>query len=275
MKKLQFNLGLLAMTIILMAAIVWIGCTKSPVSSEASKDLSALSLTSYFPLTTGTNLDFRVIDNSTNDTTRQRYIVGGTITYSNTQAIFQWISLNVDHPFYADTGYLCLDNGILYYYDNLYMRPEAILSTPFEVGKSWQRYGTSKGILDSGMVVDINNNYYYIKYDDTGLSGNNNNGLGDYNPYDNSGPINNDGGSYKNFPSSGSNCFGINTIEDITMSSGITYGDCIKVGSENGDYNYSYWYAPNVGLVKYVLGQNTNDYPDGRIVGERVPGWNY
>jgi len=98
-------------------------------------------------LTSGTNLDFRVIDNSTNDTTRQRYFVGGTITYSNTQAIFRWISLNVDHPFYTDTGYLYLDDGVLYYYDNLYVRPEAILSTPFAIGKTWQRYSTSKGIL--------------------------------------------------------------------------------------------------------------------------------
>ncbi len=265
MKKFFFNLGLLATAVALLAVIVWIGCSKSPVSYETSGDISAMSLTSYFPLTSGTNLDFRVIDNSTGDTTRQRYIVGGSIPYSGTQTIFTWLSFDVDHPFYTDTGYLCLDDDVLYYYDDLYMRPEAILSTPFTIGKTWQRFTTSKGILDSGAVIDINYDYNYIKYNDSGLSSDN----------DGLNPITDGGWSFKNFPSSGSNSYEICTIEDITLVSGVTYHNCIKVGSKNGDYNYNYWYAPGIGLVKYILGENPDDYPDGKIVGERVPGWNY
>ncbi len=274
MKKFFFNLGLLIIGVILLAVIVWLGCSKSPVSHETSGDISAMSLTSYFPLTSGTNLDFRVIDNSTGDTTRQRYIIGGSIPYSSTQTIFTWLSFDVDHPFYTDTGYLCLDDDVLYYYDDLYSRPEAILSTPFTVGKTWPRFTTSKGILDSGAVIDINYGYNYIKYSDSGLSGGNG-GPGDYNPYDGLNPITGGGGSFKNFPSSGSNSYEICTIEDITLTSGITYHNCIKVGSENGDYDYNYWYAPGIGLVKYILGENSDVYPDGKVVGERVPGWNY
>jgi len=273
MKKFLFNLGLLTMAVILMAAITWVGCSDTPTSTETTKDISSQSLTSYFPLSGNSNLDFEVIDYVSNDTTRQRYAVGSANEFSSTQTVYGWISYDVEHPYFVDTGYFCLDNGVLYYYSNLYMRPEAILSTPFEVGKTWARYTTTKGLLDSGTVIDLNYDYEVIKYDNG--SGDDYNGLNDYNPYGIGENDNNGDGSYKNFPSSGSNSYEITAVETVTLKSGTSYNNCICVGSTNGDYHYNYWYAPGVGLIKYVLGQDQNDYPNGRVVGEKVPGWNY
>ncbi len=272
MKKFLLNLSFLTTAFVLMAAITWIGCSKTPTTNDTSTDLSSLGLTAYFPLNGGSHIDFNVINYATGDTTRERYVIGSSNEYSSTQTIFGWISYDVDHPFFVDTGYLCLDDEILYYYDNLYGRPETILSTPFEVGKTWARYSSAKGILDSGTVIDINYGYDYNKYSD-GSSGDGSYGPGDYNPYGGYGY--DDGWSFKNFPSAGSNVYEIYTVEDISLGNGTSYRNCIKVISKNGDLEYDYWYAPGMGLVKYILAEDPNEYPDGKIVGERVPGWNY
>jgi len=275
MKKLIFKLTIPAATAIIMAVLIWSGCTKSPTSVESTNDISSANITTYFPLTSGSNLDFRVIDNSTNDTTRQRYTIGGRLDYGSNQVVLTWISFNIDQPFHVDTGYLCLDGDVLYYYDNLYMRPEALLTKPFAIGKTWQRYSTSKGLLDSNGVISLNGDDYYIKYDDSSLLGGNDNPGGYQNPYNNTNPTGDNGRTYKNFPSSGNNLFEILDVEDVTLSNGISYSDCIRIGNENGEYKNYYWYAPNVGLVKYVIADDDNTYPNGKVEGQKVQGWNY
>jgi hypothetical protein len=276
MNKFLFKLTIPTAAAVFLAVLIWSGCTKSPTSMESSNDITSANITTYFPLTSGSNLDFRVIDNTTNDTTRQRYTIGDRLNYSSSQVVLTWISFNIDQPFHVDTGYFCLDDDVLYYYDNLYKRPEVILSKPFTVGKTWQRYSTSKGLLDSNSVIGINGDNYYIKYNDSSLLGGDNNSNGYQNPFNtDTNPNNDNGRTYKNFPSSGNNSFEILDIGDITLNNGVSYSNCIKIGNENGEYKNYYWYAPNVGLVKYVIADDNDTYPNGRIEGEKVQGWNY
>jgi len=82
----------------------------------------------------------------------------------------------------------------------------------------------------------------------------------------------NGNGAAKNFPTMGSNYLEVSAIEDIKLSNGNSFTQCLKV--ENGSRSSSnyYWYAPGVGLVRYVIGVDPQNYPEGEVVGEVVLG---
>ncbi len=99
-----------------------------------------------------------------------------------------------------------------------------ILESPFEIGKTWNRYDTT--------VASDNN-------DDGGSTG--------------------DGGDInRSVPGSEYLTMTIVAKESVQALDGHVYGNCLKVAWQVGEYAYNYyWYAAGIGLVKYESVSNS------------------
>jgi hypothetical protein len=261
MRKTIINLTILALVFSIPA--FWPGCSESPIIGTSSSSQEEMSVSNYFPLGTGGILDFVVINNARNDTAYIRYSLCGQFDLGS-QTFYIWESHNIDYPDMVDTGFLSADDQRIYFYESEYSRPEVVLEEPFEVGRIWRRYGGIETVLDLSHRNDTiwQNDYYYKDFPND----NSDDGLSDYDPYGDD-PT---GGAAKNYPTLGSNYFKISGIEDIVLESGGKYSKCLKVENATSRFSNYYWYAPDAGLVKYIIGVNGETYPEGEIIGERI-----
>jgi hypothetical protein len=257
--KNRLYLKLAAVSVLLVVSVIWFGCSKTPTAPDTSGKVASAALVEYFPLNSGDVFDYQIINHSTGDTTYQRYVVGGQIDVGGSEIVYPWLGYIPGYSLVADTGFICFDGNVLAYYDNLYSYPEVILQTPFEVGKNWKRYSSSKRLMDSATILNLG-------YGND--ENNNNNGIpGDgYDPYGGG----DNGGSAKTYPTYGDNKFIITAIEDLNLGDLGNYKNCLKVINSTTVSSNQYWYAPKVGLVRYAIAVDSVSYPTGMIIGTRI-----
>nr|MBN2277715.1 hypothetical protein [candidate division Zixibacteria bacterium] len=239
--------------------LVWMGCSDSTTSVEYTAPEEP-GLTEYFPMKTGSSIQYAEYNHVINDTGYYIYTIGGSATVGTHQGHY-WIKSNLEFPAQVDSGVVYYEGEALYYIEDAADIPEKLLEAPFTVGRAWVRYDASQISLEYNIIDSILNNND-SKYDD------NYNGLGG----DDGGEIddNNMNGATKSFPTLGANYFQISACEDIVLEQGVAIDECLRVENKNGRATNYYWYAPGTGLVKYVLGVNIDTYPDGEVVGEII-----
>ncbi len=258
MKTLVPKNFLPVLLILLLAAA---GCENSDkaIVSQAADD--TITIEDYFPLTAGKTVTFTVDNEVTGIVSSEKYTVGAGVSDGNAIS-YQWIH---SYGNYADTGYFVRTGSALYYYENGDAYAELLFDAPLEIGKSWNRLTQSRegqNLIDS-LIGNYDNKY-------GGYNGGQNGGDHGYKEDGELGF----GGVGKNFPLTASSYLSITAIEDIELSNGETFEDCLRVESQAGSqYTNIYWYAPKYGLIKYILGATeeslaTEDSPDGQVVGE-------
>lgn len=256
MKKFLF---FIAVALIFSSVAFWVGCSDS--DSEYSPTSSTEpEISTYFPLKTGVSNEFIEVNNTVHDTCYHWFTVGSPVI-SGSRLVYRWIDENSNRPAFVDTGFLFYDNEAIYYFENPYETPEKLLTVPFQVGSIWLRYNTSEVQLDYDNYIDIFTGYTNDKNTDDGVLG----GYNDGDPTQDDGVI-----AGKCFPTIGANYFKIAAIEDIVLYNGNHFQGCLKIENNVGGALNYYWYSPGVGLVKYMIGVDSEDYPEGEIVGQIV-----
>jgi len=249
--------------VLLIAILAAYGCSEkssAPLTIAATEEVPPIE--QYFPLSTGKVIDFSITNNQTEIESCDRYTVGSGLENRGEKS-YIWIHTNPKYPSYVDTGYFYQLGNALYYLEDAEATPEKVLEAPFTVGRSWQRYQTRELVLgesDNLLETLIN-----------GGGGKNPDGAGDPdNPAAPEEEIPGDDSPFlaKNFPISGSTQMTITALEDIELDNGYVFENCIRVENGSASYRNNYWYAPEVGLVRYVLGINATSSPDGQVVGE-------
>jgi hypothetical protein len=245
-----------ALIMLIGAALLWFGCSKSPATISDSHNIEP-DISQYFPLQTGSAVRYMEVNNKFNDTSFYWISIG---EYQNIGAwdVYQWTKTIEDYPGHFDIGYLYCDDNALYLLEGENQLPEKILEGPLEIGNVWQRYSPS-----NSRPFDSDD---FVFYNDDEKNHNHDNGLGDANNENRP-----EGkGAPKIFPTVGSNRLEISAIENIDLDNGNSFDNAIKIENMMGNSENYYWYAPRIGLVKYVLGAGSEPYPYGEVVGEIV-----
>jgi hypothetical protein len=242
LKKLFF-IFLFAVVLFTISLIVY-SCSDN-VNSYTSN--AQPSLGQYFPLTAGKNMIFTVTNNWSHTISRNLHTIGTPVQIDG-KSIFPWTQQNIQYPQFKDTGYFYVDGNSLYYFDGAGAAPEKVLEAPLTVGRSWLRFtpvNVNQGLDNLLDILTGNNGGKASDSSDTG-------GLT----------------ATKSFPTIGANYFIIGAIEEINLDNGNSYQNCIRVENQSNGFTNYYWYAPGVGLVRYVINATPNSYPGGEIVGE-------
>ncbi len=228
----------LAIAIIMILAVSWIGCSDdtivSYIDTPTLNDQGA-AVEVYFPLNEG----YTTIYNVT-------YLNGGSeqVTFKASDKVridgidaVIWVGSSSNS---LDTGYFYAASNTLYYYSSVGADPEKILQLPLTSGTSWQ-------------TNDINSNDFtdIITNTDADTTGDPN--------------IN-----AKDFPTVSAVNFTVEQIEPIDLNSGSHYNNAVRISTPNGTRKNYYWYVEGIGLVRYVIGSSTTSYPEGDIVGELI-----
>ncbi len=234
---------------ICLLSVGWLGCSDDTITTVVSSDqpttsTSSSAVTYYFPLDQGFTTSYEVTP-SNGTTEIETFRVGQEVPVYNFDAV-EWFGANG-----ADTSFFRAVGDALYYYESPRARPERILQLPLEPGQTWSRFGTVEAVNnDIDIYVDIELGFY--------------DKLGENTEGD-------DNSVYKQFPSEGGVAMTVAKVEQLQLDNGRFYSHAVKVynkGSAPGKMNY-YWFVPNVGLVKYVIGASTQD-PKGDLVGELI-----
>lgn len=227
---------------ILLTVSLMIGCGKNETIINSSSDASAnAGVTAYFPLSSGYVTKFAV-RTATGETWIDNYSIGDNAEVQSITATarFKYGTSPID------TGYFYATSSALYFYAHRSATPEKILALPLAVGQSWERFPTSGS---GGTDPDTPNE---------------------------------EGGdpllSAENYPSTGSNVVTVRAIETITLSNGYVFSGAVKLCTSgsvaNSEDENQYWFAPGVGLVKYVLGASGSlSTAEGQVVGELLDYW--
>jgi hypothetical protein len=270
---MKFSLKLLTiLTVISATLILAAGCTDSSNNIMTNND-EAVTVSNYFPLCTGKSTHFLVINHTINDTTVYIYSIGNPAS-SNGIPVYPWSVTNTEYTNLSDTGYVFISGKSVYHLENPGETPEKILEAPFEVGRIWQRFVADDNIgsinyldYEKEPPTDENNGDGNFAYFDDDKDDNLDYGYGyNYN-------FNTDGTS-KTFPSDGANYFIISAEEDLTLNTGRTIKECLKIENSTRNSTNYYWYAKGVGLVKYVKNVDPDNFPDGEVIGEILLGTN-
>ncbi len=243
----QFISGLLISTAVILS-LAWIGCsddTITTVSPPGSNDgtSTASDVVYYFPL----NEDYQTIYDVVNsDGTKESetYTVGKEVPRGSATAI-EWLSYTSSNG--KDTGYFQATATALYYFEDLGATAEKIIELPLVVGESWPRYedGSLLSDYEDGIDIIFDNDFKFP---------------------DSSDFID---GTQKNYPTTGLSIMTVTAIEKLLLDNGAYYSGAVKITNANttGTYNI-YWFAPGVGLVKYIIGASAMDATTGGKVGE-------
>jgi hypothetical protein len=240
---------------VICLVLAWAGCSNSPGDSTNSS--GAPLVAAYFPLAPGYTMIYSV---TTPDTTKEiTFSVGEHKNIGMADAV-NWIVVSGTGS--VDTSYLVATDSALYYLETPYSSPEKILSLPLTPGATWPRYynynviGTyNDGI---GTAYDSSNGGFTQPLGDTTSSGS----------ADSSNTNNNGGTAAKNYPSEGANTFTVIGVEPIDLGTLGTFSDAVKISNIGyfGTTNL-YWFVPNVGLVKYLLGTNADGTATPQVAG--------
>lgn len=225
-----------------LTACFFYGCSDDTIRTVVSEDeYTSGGETSYFlPLTEGFTTIYRVVYADGTDKTITLQM--GRQVQVGALSVNEWFS---DDGTVRDTGYIKVVSDAIFFFDGADGEPEKILGFPLVAGNSWLRFSETYSDYD---FTDIITN---IDDDSASII---------------------DGVSAKTFPSTGANTMTVLGQEQLQMSNGDVLSNTIKVYNEAsmpGKKNY-YWYAENIGLVKYIIGTTDGSYPRGDAVGELI-----
>lgn len=225
-----------------LTALIWYGCSDDTIRTVMSQDdyTPPDETSSFLPLSEGFTTIYRVTySNGSGQTITLK--IGRQVQLMSITA-HEWFS---DNGTTLDTGYVRITSDAIFFYDGVLAEPEKILGFPLVAGNSWLRFSeTYGGGGDSGDSGDPDDNL----------------------------PSMTDGVVAKAFPSTGANVMTVVGQEQLQLSNGDVLSHTVKVYNESsspGKKNY-YWYAQNIGLVKYLIGTTDNSYPRADITGELI-----
>jgi hypothetical protein len=232
----------------MMLSLVWTGCSDDTVrgSVEPSPYLTA-PVTRYFPIADGysTQLSVSYADGGSANHT---YVIGAPQMYNYYTAYPLRVYSNSS---LISTNYVVVTDSALFIFENGGSAPAKVLDLPLYSGRSWDRS------------------------DETELTGLSEEPEDESGGDDPEGGQTEDGGGSDNqlgpqlFPSSvGQQTMTVQGRETVYLPDGQAFSGTYRVRNENisGGKNY-YWYAPGVGLVKYVINADPNDINQGAEVG--------
>jgi len=234
---------------LIIAALLSQGCSNHFVPAVGPTFSSNEETLDYFPLNEGYSCTFE-INTSYGSSEMISYTVGKVVAFQGGLATL-WISNDNGQK---DTSYFVLNGSSLIFYEGIKSAPEVILDLPLTVGKSWNRYDTPESEIPDTTTIDGND--FIIK--DTTNAGNG-------------------AGLSPSFLTDGLAVMTVDKIESVELSNGRFYSGVYRVSNVAGSNakNY-YWYAPGVGMVKYVLGAVESENPSGGIQAELMYyGYNY
>jgi hypothetical protein len=237
--KFELVLKLLIAAVI---AIVVFGCTQQSTNDPSlSMAGAAGAMAAYFPSAQGWTSVFDV--SSSGSSAELTFYVGGQ-TVVQGQTAYRWVIIPSQGT--PDTNYVVVGpTSVLVYQDTLSTTSaEHLLQAPLTAGSSWYRYPELVDATQDtlSILTDINGGKM-----DTTVPG---------------------PGVRKLLPVDGGNELTVEAVEELSTMYNRHFSGVVKISNtdRNGSIN-SYWFAPGVGLVKYVIGATTQN-PDGVTVGE-------
>lgn len=222
---------------LVIAACVSQGCSNNFVTATEPNFSAGEDSPIYFPLDEGFSSTFQV-STSYGSTSMISYTIGEEVDFEGGKAI-PWIS---SQNGIKDTSFFVLNGNSLVFYDKRKSEPEVVLEFPLTIGNSWDRYI----IPESGDNGDTGGG---------GLKDSTNNGGG--------------ASLAASFFTEGSPVMTVDRVESIELSNGRYYSGAYRVSNDAGSNSRNYyWYAPGVGMIKYVLGAVDSDNPTGGVQAE-------
>lgn len=240
--------GLIAVALILTSLIT--GCADNSVSTGGKATAGNRDISYYFPTSEGYTTQYEVSrPNGTSEIIT--YEVGPQISIQGFNGRKWYV---YDKNGSRSTSFIVQTSSDLYFYESITSPAENILSLPLSPGSSWPRFTTNDQTSDGSI-------------DTTGGTGGS--GLKGFLDNGTNSNDNKDGSvAGKNFPTDGSNTLLVESIETVVLSSGASFSGAVKLTNGGSGGINSYWFAPGVGLVKYVIGAQSADSNDGATVGE-------
>ncbi len=233
----------IAAIILIVSAFAW-GCSGHFVTASDPVSFSNNEVVEYFPLDESYQSTFEL----TQINRASEFIVfkvGKKIPFLEDSAV-QWISIIGSS---VDTGFIVVSSSSLIIYESSSSGGEKVLDIPLTVGKSWSRFSSISAGTEDDFTIIITDNKL------TNDSGN----------------TSDSGVTNKTFPTDGSAVMTVDKYESIQLSNGDYYSNTVRISNDGsgGTRNY-YWFAPGVGLVKYVIGSLDANEPKGNIEAELI-----
>jgi len=233
----------IAAVILILSAFAW-GCSGHFVTASDPASFSNNDVVEYFPLDESYQATFEL-----KEVNRASEIivfkVGKKIPFLEDSATL-WISKIGSS---VDTGFVVVSSSSLTIYESSNSAGEKVLDIPLTVGKSWSRFSSISAGTEDDFTIIITDNKLT---NDTGSTGDS-------------------GVANKSFPTDGSAVMTVDKFESIQLSNGDYYSNTVRIsnGGSGSTRNY-YWFAPGVGLVKYVIGSLDANDPTGNIKAELI-----
>jgi hypothetical protein len=241
----------LATAAILLLALI--GCSSDFVTASRPQQDSTNSQVEYFPLEQGFVTSYQIVA-SNGSSVSATFEVGGESSIKGSPVTI-WIASSSGG---RDTSYFANASDGLYFYESINSNSEKILEYPVQLGSSWDRFNSGTKLGNDDPYVDVLTDNKLIA--DTTSP----------NPDTLTGTI-----TTKNYPTEGSSIMSVEGLESVSLSSGTQYAQSLHVSNDglSGTKNH-YWYAPGIGLVKFVIGASDVDATNGAFVGELVTYFN-
>lgn len=247
-------------SIIAMACLIFVGCSDDSIIITNSPEAEGETLSEIqrmFPAEVGYRTIYKVTQaNGASEIVTNT--VGEEVIFGYSTAHEMHVRSNSGERY---TNYFVFTDSALFFYEYWSDDPEKVLSVPLTTGSSWNKSDALSEISNdtTDVVADTtDNNTDNIK--DGGGD------LEDPKPGDDG----NGGGANKNFPGNNAGDFTIEGFESLALSNGETFSGVIRVRNDGGELTNYYWFAPSVGLIRWVLDADQNDKYDGAEVGELI-----
>lgn len=235
---------------IAMACLIFVGCSDDSIIITNSPEGDGQQLSEIqrmFPSEVGYQTIFDVTQ-ANGSSEIVTYTVGEEVIFGYSTAHEMHVRSNSGERY---TNYFQFTDSALYFYEYWSDDPEKVLSLPLSSGSSW---GKTDGIVEiaddtTDTPADTTDNQNdNVKDTDEG----------------------NDRGTNKNFPGNNAGEFTIEGIESLALANGEMFSGVIRVRNDGGGLTNYFWFAPGVGLVRWVLEADQNDKFDGAEVGELI-----
>ena len=253
-RRIVLGLGVVAI------AIGWGGCSDTTKITTSANQEPSSQVTQYFPINAGNTAVFDVMISGS--TEQKTFVMSGTVKLGTADAQ-SWV---ITSGGIVDTSYLFATDSALYFLETPSASPEKILSLPLTSGESWPRYNNY-----NVTGYSFNYNYYGDFGTGTGTTSDTTNAGGGQ-PYGFADSSTSGGGvAAKNYPSDGANTFTVLGTETVTLGVLGSFPNSVKISNIGyGGTTNSYWYAPGVGLIKYMIGTNADGTATPQVAGTLV-----
>ncbi len=234
----------LAITLLLVMSIAagWYGCSEDSIVTYVNGDQPTVDPTTdaslYFPDHEGYTTSYNITypDGTTDQLT---FTMGKTAGFQGLTGRV-WVA---SRNYVIDSSYIYVTADAVYFYDNYTSSGEKVLQLPLKAGHYWTRFAESGSYTYGDNYTDI-------------ITGTNADSTGS--------------GTMKLYPSEGSSTMVVDRIEPVRLSNGYYFSNAVRIsndGVQSGTKNY-YWFVPQIGLVKYVLGTTDLTSSKGDVIGE-------